>query len=90
MADRIINDINSLDISDLKIPMLVVYNQTTIEYSGQFVARIFEAKIPAPTDCVLVANTYEELRQHIDSSYRFTHRMERNKDDVQEIVEVWI
>jgi len=69
------------------LPMWVVYNPTTREYPGQWVARLFVLRpwIQA-TRFVITHDTLEDLRTLLPS---WLYRQHRRANDVPEVAEVW-
>ena len=73
------------DMAESKLPIITVYNDRTIEYPGQFVARLFDVAVP--TRKVVIKPTLEELRKCIPS-----HMMNLIREDLDapEIIESYI
>lgn len=71
-----------------RLPMWAIYNQTTREYPGLWVARMHvilpESK---PTRFVMTHDSLEEIRGILPPGLT---RLARNSLDVPEIVETWI
>jgi len=71
-----------------RLPTWVVYNQTTREYPGSWVARMYVV-LPEPrsTRFVITHDTLDELRCLLPSGLM---RLSRQPTDPPEIVEIWI
>lgn len=71
-----------------RLPMWVVYNTTTREYPGKWVARMHLSFPKAgPTRFVIVGDTLEDVRYALPDGVVC---IGRKKGDAQEIVEVWL
>lgn len=75
---------HDMDFSVIKFPLIVVY-YNPIDFSGKFVARVFDSNLP--TNDYIVKKRLEEIREAIPS--RFV-RLSRSEDDDPVIVETWI
>jgi hypothetical protein len=84
---RIVPDFYCIDFSDIKLPQIVVYKNPH-DYPNHYVARIWEAAIPAPTDTIMIGESIEKIREGIPEA-RF-HRLDRHPNDDPGIFEVWI
>ena len=71
-----------------RLPMWVIYDTTTREYPGSFVARMW-VSLPAPkfSRFVIVRDTLDDLRYALPDGLIC---IGRKKLDAPEIVEVWI
>lgn len=86
MSTRVFPSFHEIDFSDMKLPMITIYERPA-DFPEHFVARIWEASIPAPTDIAMVEKTLDAIYDGIPP--RFT-RMNRNPGDDPNILEVWI
>lgn len=85
MSDLQLENFENLDVSDLKMPMIVIYNNDTKDYPGMFVARLFD--LNSPTNCVVIKPTYEEIYDVIP---QHMVKMDRSQIDDPVIKEVWV
>lgn len=71
-----------------RLPMWTVYDTTTREYPGKYVARMF-VTLPGvkATRFLILHDTLEELRAMLP---RGLFWMDRKHEDAPEIVEVWL
>lgn len=83
---RVFPSFADVDLSDLKLPMIVIYEKPS-DFPNHFVARIWEATIPAPTDVAMVESTLDAIHAGIPG--RFI-RMDRTPGDDPNILETWI
>jgi hypothetical protein len=67
-----------------RLPMIVVY-LSPVDYPGMYVARMFD--LAEPTRYFALGNELQHIRRLIPIS--MTH-IERDKDDVASIIEIWI
>ncbi|KQY90953.1 hypothetical protein ASD24_24460 [Paenibacillus sp. Root52] len=88
MADKVLPDFRCLDLSDIKIPLVSVYNKDTADYPGLYVARLYDASIPCPTNCVLTSQSYEDLVNRINAS--FGARIKSSPTDDPNVIESWL
>lgn len=82
-----ITSLTEVDFSEMKVPMIVIYNNTK-DYPGTYVARVWEASENAPTNCVLIGDNLNLLREDIHAAGFFT-RYPRAAADDPVIVESW-
>lgn len=71
-----------------RLPMWVVYDQTTREYPGMWVSRMhITLPEPRPTRFVMSHDSLEELRALLPPGLS---RLSRDKSDPPEVVEIWL
>lgn len=61
--DIVVPNFNAVDLSDIKMPIITIFNNKTIEYTGYYVARIYDSE--KPTNVVVLHSKLEELRKLI-------------------------
>lgn len=84
--DKIAESISGFDLSDLKIPIIVIYRHSE-DYPDKYVARIFD--ITQPTDAVVIKDSLQELQKDISRNMSKTFIPRDEKDDPC-IVGSWI
>ena len=67
-GDKIVEAIDQIDMSDLKLPSFAIYKNLK-DYSGKTVARLFEKD--RPTDVVIIGKDVRELHK----LFRYRTRM---------------
>lgn len=82
--DVILNDLNSVDLSDLRMAMIVIYYNAA-DYPGKYLARIWDSD--KPTNVVIVNDNIDYLRNLIPKNMT---NIGREKEDDSCIVEVWL
>lgn len=90
-GDLILEDFSSVDLSDIKLPIVVVYFDPK-DYPDKYVARIWDASIiNARTNIVLVEDDLDTIRREILASrpYNVT-RFDRAESDDPKIVECYL
>jgi hypothetical protein len=85
MSDRVLDDFSMVDVSDLLVPMIIVYDDSTSDYPNRYVARLFDRDFR--TNCVVVKVSHEEILKVIPEHMV---KLQRNKFDDPVIVEVWV
>lgn len=61
--DIVVRDFSCVDMSEIKMPIITIFNNKTIEYTGYYVARIYDSE--KPTNVVVLHSELEELRKLI-------------------------
>ena len=84
--DKIVNSIQQIDLSDLKIPVAAVYNKPP-DYPDKCVARIFD--LDKPTNAVVIKDELESLMNDIKDNTNLTF-LQRGAEDVESLVGVWM
>ena len=84
--DKIVNSIQQIDLSDLKIPVAAVYNKP-LDYPDKCVARIFD--LDKPTNAVVIKDELESLMNDIKDNTNLTF-LQRGAEDVESLVGVWM
>lgn len=88
MQTKQVESFKQVDFSDIKMPVIVIYKNTS-DYSGKYIARAWDVAIPAPTNCIQIRDTLEELRKDIRAA-GFYLRLMREAEDDPAIVESWM
>lgn len=88
-----IEDINigtfkNADVSDIKILAVVVYDITTKDKPGWYVARIFAEG--RPTNCHICRRTYEEVTEDIKKAFPQLIPFKPGAEDDKVILQVWM
>ena len=84
--DKIVRSIKQVDMSDIYIPFIDVYENPE-DYPGMCVARIFDMN--RPTDTVIVRKTVKEINRDIKRHHDMI-KVARTKDDVPSLVCMWV
>ena len=87
MVDVKLKSFKYIDTSNLRWPVIVVYNSPK-DYPGKIVARVFE--LDKPTNAVVFAKSLDKMRKKIMVAYPWMARTTRHPDDEKTVVEVWI
>lgn len=90
-----IEDINvgtfkNADVSDIKILAVVVYNITTKDKPGWYIARIFDFDNGKPANCHICRRSYEEITENITQAFPHLIPFPRGAEDEPQIIEVWM
>lgn len=80
----VVENFENIDVSDLKIPMIVIYEKPK-DFPNNYIARLWDTN--KPTNIAVVRDTLEELREVIPNHMV---KFDRNIDDDKVIVEVWV
>lgn len=88
MTEKLVESMKLVDFSDMKLPMVVVYDHPA-DYPDAYVARIWEMKGNLPTNTLIKKETLHEIREDI-RSVGFMHYIQRAEEDDPVIVEAWI
>lgn len=88
MQTKQVESFRRVDFSGMKMPMIVIYNSPQ-DYPGKYIARVWDAVIPAPTNCIQIKDTLEKLRKDIKAA-GFVSRLARAAGDDPVIVESWM
>lgn len=88
MQTKRVKSFRQVDFSDIKAPMIVIYNSPS-DYPGKYIARVWEAAIPAATNCIQIWDDLEERRMDIWAA-GFIARFPRAAGDDPVIVESWM
>lgn len=86
--DKVVETLVQVDLSELKIPMAVIYNNPS-DYPGKYVARIYEGATGQPTDTLIIRLSHEDTRKDIKAA-GFQVFFTRSQDDEESIVETWM
>lgn len=86
--DKLVESMTILDFSDMKLPMVVVYDHPA-DYPDAYVARVWEMKGNLPTNTFIKMDTLEEIREDVQSA-GFIHCIQRAAEDDPVIVEAWM
>lgn len=78
------------DISGIKALAVVVYDITTKDKPGWYIARIFDADSGKPTNYHICRRTYEEIAQDIIRAFPGLISFPRGTEDEPQIIEVWL
>ncbi|ODP26685.1 hypothetical protein PTI45_03964 [Paenibacillus nuruki] len=78
-----------VDMSEMKFPLITVYDKTTSDFQGRFVARLFDIRDGKSyvTSVAVVADKYEDIISKIPERFNFFNR---NESDDPVILGVWI
>ena len=57
--DAILTSLKQVDFSRYKLPACVIYNDTTNDYPGKFLVRVYEEG--KPTNIIVVKSTLQEI-----------------------------
>lgn len=83
-----VESINMADLSDMKFPMVVVYNRPA-DFPDKIIARIWEGSINKPTNMYCEYDSIDECRKDAYSA-GFNTKIDRNPMDEICIVETYI
>lgn len=83
--DRIVQSFREVDLSELRMPVIAVYNHPE-DYSNRCVARVYDTD--KPTNIVLAKETVEEIEKDIRTNTTFTF-FQRGAEDVKSLVGIW-
>ena len=86
MKDKRAESIRDIDLSDLRLPIIVIYRHPK-DYPDKYAARIFD--LIRPTDTVIVKDSLQELQRDISQSEVRGFIVRDEKDDPC-IVGCWI
>lgn len=76
------------DVSGIKALAVVVYDITTADKPGWYVARIFAEG--RPTNCHICRRSYEEITKDITQAFPKLIPFPRGAEDDKVIIEVWM
>ncbi|MFP3726499.1 hypothetical protein U8V72_15075 [Priestia filamentosa] len=82
--NKILNDFENVDVSELKMPIISVF-YNTLDIPEKYAARLFD--LNRPTNIVVIKDTLEEIRSVIPQRYT---RIDKDPNDDLSIVETWI
>lgn len=88
MQTKQVEGFGQVDFSGMKMPMIVIYNSPQ-DCPGKYIARVWEAAIPAATNCIQIRDNLDELRMDIRAA-GFITRFPRAAGDDPVIVESWM
>ena len=86
MNDKIVEEIEQIDMSEMKLPSFAIYKNPT-DYPGKSVARLFEGD--KPTNVVIIKKNIRELH----TLFRYRTRMTflpKLPGDPENLVGVWM
>lgn len=86
MKEKRVGSIRNVDLSDLRFPLIAVY-ESPADFKGKCVARVFD--MDKPTDTIIVKDTTEEINEDIGRNTHMAY-MERDPNDVPSLVGVWM
>ncbi|WP_394917049.1 hypothetical protein [uncultured Robinsoniella sp.] len=79
-------DLSQVDLSCIEVPLIAVFRKPEDLPEG-CVARLFDGE--KATDTAIMRKTIEELRVEIHAVCPWMIPMQRGRDDVESLVEVW-
>lgn len=88
MPTRFIESLKDVDLSDIKIPMAVIYDHPR-DFPDMYLCRIWEGAGCHPTNIALQKSSPEKLREDILAA-GFNVRFPREMGDDPVILETWI
>lgn len=86
MPVKIALSIKEVDLSNIKVPVIVVFEHP-IDYPEYYVARVFNAD--KPTDTIMLKDTLEEIQEDIRSNTNMMFML-RGVEDNPTIVGAWL
>lgn len=86
IKDKLVESMTILDFSDMKLPMVVVYDHPA-DYPDAYVARVWEMKGNLPTNTFIKMDTLEGIREDIQSA-GFMEPGTYRKEDVPDMFRV--
>lgn len=89
MERKIVDDLSQVDFTDIKVPMAVIYKNSS-DVPGKYVVRLWEAATGQPTNTEIRKDSLWECRAAIMKGGNMSVRFERAPHDDQAIVESWI
>ena len=84
---KMINTFAQVDLSQLKAPIIVIYDNPS-DYKGYFVARVWD--LDKPTDTLMLKKVLRKIREDIKANLPNMVTLARAKSDDPVIVETWI
>lgn len=82
--DYILKDFGKVDYSEIKMPIIVIYNKPK-DYPDQYIARLWDGE--KPTNCIALSDTLADLRDKIPCSFVMLNAF---ANDDPTIVETWL
>lgn len=89
MVRIIVDDFKRLDLSEMKVPMAVIYNHP-VDVPGKYVVRIWEAASGKPTNIEMRKDSLQECRERILETGIFHAGIPAGPKDDPVIVESWM
>lgn len=86
MPVKIALSISEVDLSNIKVPVIVVYEHPS-DYPQYYVARIFN--VDKPTDTIMLKDTLEEIQEDVRNNTNMMFMLRGAEDDPC-IVGVWL
>ena len=86
MPVKIALSIKEVDFSNIKVPVIVVYEHPS-DYPQYYVARIFN--VDKPTDTIMLKDTLEEIQEDVRNNTNMMFMLRGAEDDPC-IVGVWL
>lgn len=86
MPVKIALSIKEVDFSNIKVPVIVVYEHPS-DYPEYYVARIFN--VDKPTDTIMLKDTLEEIQEDVRNNTNMMFMLRGAEDDPC-IVGVWL
>lgn len=84
--NKVVASINQVDMSNMKMPMIAVYEHPD-DFPEKCVARVFD--LDKPTNVILIRDTVEELQEEIRKNTSKVFLL-RGAEDVRTLVGVWV
>ena len=88
MLSKFVDSLEDVDLSGIKIPMVVIYDSPK-DYPEMYLCRIWEGAGGHPTNTAMQKNSLEEMREDIQAA-GFLIRFPRAEGDDPVILETWI
>lgn len=86
---NIVNSFLNVDVSELLLPAVVIYEHPDDMPQYKYVCRLREIAKDLPTNIVITRNSLEECRNDIMSAFPYMTVFPRDKTDLPNIVETW-
>lgn len=83
-----VNSLRDLDLSEIKMPMAVIYDSPK-DFPDMYLCRIWEGAGCHPTTAAMQKNSLDEMREDIAAA-GFTVKIPRSPNDDPVILETWM
>lgn len=83
-----VRSFKNVDLSEFRIAMIVIYNSPQ-DYPGKYIARVWDAAVGKPTNCIQERDNLEDLREDINAA-GFKYKFPRAAGDDPVIIESWM
>lgn len=83
-----VNSLRDLDLSEIKMPMAVIYDSPK-DFPDMYLCRIWEGAGCHPTTATMQKNSLDEMREDIAAA-GFTVKIPRSPNDDPVILETWM